>query len=961
MKHYKYSIAFYINGMPFDGSTLETKDLGGSETIGLQMARTLKQQGHEVIVFSNCEREGDYNGVQYLNVSRFPEWAIYTPHDITIVQRDPQAFSFRINSKLHILWSHDLALNRFTPLVRGTLWNVDQVWVLSEFMKDQYKEVYKLPDEAFKVTRNGIDRYLLPAPRPLEQRDRNKVIYTARPERGMDIVLEKTFPRLLEKLPNLKLYLAGYDNRVQHLAGLYNKIDNLIAGLGDKVVHLGALRKEDLYEHYRTSMLYLYPSDFEEISCITAMECMAVGLPMVGSFRAALPETLGNQAGKLIWEDDARGSEYQGRFITESLELLTNEDKWKENSAAGYERSKLFGLESLGQEWSKLFDEYFENATKDKVRLAYHFTRRSDIIAAKASLEKTNDIRKGRLSKRLRNQWPFVYDYKYIENEEIAAKKYLGEVGDTLRPPNPPRWPAVKRWLEGHPKVKNILDIGCAQGEYIGAILDLDEKYHVDGFDISPSMVNSSLKVLKDKYSKDRYTVRVADILTEKYPHPCYDLVLLMEVLEHTPEPWKLADAAEKWLKPGGIILVTTPMGTWEMFTYRKDSKREHIWELENWDIKGMFGHKPNFQKMIIPGSISDLDGVALGWYFYTWQEGGEPAKPIDMDRKLYVQNPRQTISVCMIVKNGEDMLRRCLKSVDWIADEIIVADDNSTDSTREILKGYADMVIDGLSPVEVGFDEARNNSIKSAQMDWILWIDADEELLRTNHIDKYLRENIFNGYAIRQHHFSTNPPNAFPPDLPVRLFRNNKSIKFFGVVHEHPEIGLNKSVGDVTLLGDVEIAHDGYFTEEGRIKRFHRNFHLMIRDREKYPDRVLGKFLMVRDWAHLARYKLQANRGQMTEEIAGICHNAINLYRKEFLGNGCNIRWMIDGLPYYSEAVGFLGLGIKAKIAMDIKPDNPDPSNNFLEARFLNPDDIKAFTNALINDMSNPWMGKYV
>jgi len=960
MKHYKYSIAFYINGMPFDGSTLEKRDLGGSETIGLQMARTLKQQGHEVIVFSNCEQQGVYDGVQYLNVAQFPDWAIFTPHDITICQRDPQIFSLRINSKLHILWSHDLALNRFSPLIRGTLWNVDQIWVLSEFMKSQYKQVYKLPDEAFKVTRNGIDRYLLPAPLPLEQRDKNKVIYTARPERGMDIVLEKTFPRLLEKLPDLKLYLAGYNNRVPQLAGLYNKIDQLIAGLGDKCIYLGALTKKDLYEHYRTSMLYLYPSDFEEISCITAMECMAVGLPMIGQFRAALPETLGNQAGKLIWEEEASSSEFQDKFISEALELLTDNDKWKENSEAGYERSKSFGLESLGQEWSTLFDEFFENATKDKVRLAYHFTRRSDIIAAKTSLEKTNDTRKGKLSKRLRNQWPFVFDYKYTENEEIAAKKYLAEVGDVLWLPNAPRWPTVKRWLEGHPEVKNILDIGCAQGEYIGAILELDEKYHVDGFDISPSMVRSAGKVLQEKYpDNSRWSVALADENVK--PAPKYDLVFLMEVLEHVPEPWKLADAAEKWLKPGGTIIVTTPIGTWEMFTYRRESKREHIWELENRDIKEMFNHKPNFQKMIIPAYVSELDGVARGWYFYTWQEGGEPAKPINMERKLYVQNPRQTVSVCMIIKNGEDMLRRCLKSVDWIADEIIVADDSSTDNTREISKEYADFIIEGMSPQKVGFDEARNNSIKSAQMDWILWIDADEELLRVSNLDKYLRENIFKGYAIRQHHFSTNPPNAFLPDLPVRLFRNNKGIKFYGVVHEHPEIGLNKSVGEITLLGDVEIAHDGYFTEEGRIKRFHRNFDLMIRDREKYPDRVLGKFLMVRDWAHLARYKLQANRGLMTDEIVGICHNAIDLYRKEFLNNGCNIRWMIDGLPYYSEAIGFLGLGIKAKIAIDIKPDDPDPANNFLEARFLNAEDIKAFMNILINDMSSPWMGKYV
>ena len=86
---------------------------------------------------------------------------------------------------------------------------------------------------------------------------------------------------------------------------------------------------------------------------------------------------------------------------------------------------------------------------------------------------------------------------------------------------------------------------------------------------------------------------------------------------------------------------------------------------------------------------------------------------------------------------------------------------------------------------------------------------------------------------------------------MPIRLFRNHRDVRFFGFVHEHPETKINEGVGQSTILSDVNIAHDGYFTEEGRRGRFMRNINLMFKDRELYPERNLGKFLMIRDWVH--------------------------------------------------------------------------------------------------------------
>ena len=91
-----------------------------------------------------------------------------------------------------------------------------------------------------------------------------------------------------------------------------------------------------------------------------------------------------------------------------------------------------------------------------------------------------------------------------------------------------------------------------------------------------------------------------------------------------------------------------------------------------------------------------------------------------------FPDNPR--LSVCMIVRDEERNLPRCLKSVKSIADEIIVVDTGSQDNTVLVAKElgadvyYFEWCDD--------FAAARNESLKHATGDWIFQIDADEELL---------------------------------------------------------------------------------------------------------------------------------------------------------------------------------------------------------------------------------------
>ena len=100
------------------------------------------------------------------------------------------------------------------------------------------------------------------------------------------------------------------------------------------------------------------------------------------------------------------------------------------------------------------------------------------------------------------------------------------------------------------------------------------------------------------------------------------------------------------------------------------------------------------------------------------------------------------TISLCMIVKNEEDVLKRCLTSVKSVVDEIIIVDTGSTDSTKKIAKEFTDKIyyfkwIDD-------FSKARNYAFSKATKEYILWLDADDVILPEDiELMKILKEDL--------------------------------------------------------------------------------------------------------------------------------------------------------------------------------------------------------------------------
>lgn len=96
-----------------------------------------------------------------------------------------------------------------------------------------------------------------------------------------------------------------------------------------------------------------------------------------------------------------------------------------------------------------------------------------------------------------------------------------------------------------------------------------------------------------------------------------------------------------------------------------------------------------------------------------------------------------KTLSTCLIIKDEENKLEKCLKSIQSFSDEIIVVDTGSTDSSMEIAKQYTDRIYQ--VPWQNDFSIARDESYRHATMDYLLWFDADN-YIDENNAEKMIR-----------------------------------------------------------------------------------------------------------------------------------------------------------------------------------------------------------------------------
>lgn len=191
-------------------------------------------------------------------------------------------------------------------------------------------------------------------------------------------------------------------------------------------------------------------------------------------------------------------------------------------------------------------------------------------------------------------------------------------------------------------------------------------------------------------------------------------------------------------------------------------------------------------------------------------------------------------ISVCIITKNEEKNIEKCLSAISGYGFEIIVVDTGSTDNTKEIAKKYADKVLDFIWVND--FSAARNFSLSQASHDYVLILDCDEVVLSLD-LDA-VRQLIAKypdavGLIARDNHYISNQTDSVYQDHVERLF-NRKLYHYESPIHEQVvsnSSGMNYKSYELPVLTD----HIGYSgTPEELRAKVERNNVLLFEELKK-------------------------------------------------------------------------------------------------------------------------------
>ena len=217
------------------------------------------------------------------------------------------------------------------------------------------------------------------------------------------------------------------------------------------------------------------------------------------------------------------------------------------------------------------------------------------------------------------------------------------------------------------------------------------------------------------------------------------------------------------------------------------------------------------------------------------------------------------TLSFCMIARNEEKNLLRCLRSIENIADEIIIVDTGSLDNTKEIAKNFNTKIID--FPWNNDFSSAKNMALKEATKECIFFIDCDESLDSSQglEIKSHLDKTPYLGFKIRLINVINNKP--LKGDYILRIFKNNEGFYYDGCINEvlklsNKELNLKDKIKNL----DLNLYNHGFDMDKIALsKRSNRNL-FIYSDFEKDKKDYLYYFNLGNEYYLLENYPKAIN-----------------------------------------------------------------------------------------------------
>ena len=399
------------------------------------------------------------------------------------------------------------------------------------------------------------------------------MVYGSSYDRGLEHLL-KMWPDIKKEVPKAELRIfygwelfdIGYKDNPQMMAWK-DKINELMKQ--DGIIHLGRISHEAVRKEFENAGIWAYPTHFGEISCIGCMKSQAAGaVPCVIDY-AALKETV--QYGVKI-KGDIFDQETKDLYKN-SLIALLNDEKYQEDvrkEMMPWAKEK-FAWSGVAKQWDGEFKKEYLPRPKSLDDKVEELMDDNQALKAWDLVKDTDTPLKARVWLRVKHafndeDYEKYYSKELVENpvsEELAlnAEKIASRFA----------W-VIPEILKNKPK--NLIDLGCADG-YLCLTL-ANKGIECLGVNLyEKSVVTARERAVKFGLEK-KAGFLVKDLFDVKMKTDC---VVLMEVLEHLPDPQKGVDHVMTMLHKGGSAFFSTPRTDHIGVQQHKDEPNHEGWD----------------------------------------------------------------------------------------------------------------------------------------------------------------------------------------------------------------------------------------------------------------------------------------------------------------------------------------------------------------------------------------------
>ena len=583
----------------------------------------------------------------------------------------------------------------------------------------------------------------------------------------------------------------------------------------------------------------------------------------------ALPETV--KTPTLITEQYG-SPEYTTAFINKVSEYQ-NVKKYSVAIMKALGEIQKHSWKNIAAEWDKEFDRMFnERYDRHRVQIHKQLGYMSDYVTwskIDASFDETiiEEVKKNN----------FSYDYFVsLADAKVEDLKNISSI-----PTNPRQQMMVdlasafieRKSFRGnletaHKLNLTVLELGCYDGVISGNLYKKfpEQIEKLIGYDGSAD----ALYAYKEIWGKNPGCTNIETIndnVTNLAAHNLKaDIIFVGELLEHLVDYKKMLEEINACLNKGGLVVFSTPSGPWSWIELKENKKTYHndfhLQHYELLDLLTIFKDHRQENKFFAvspPTQMFNYRGDACGHFVFGYYNNSEqPFYEFDTGEKAIKTRPYVSISTCMIVRNEENNLYRCLNSVKLISDEIVIVDTGSTDHTKQIALQYTDKVYDLKWEEEDGignFERARNFGLDKATGDWIFYLDADEELMHGNELAHYIRSEYVKCANVLQKQILVEGVNAHD-QCPNRLFKRG-DFRFYGVLHELPKQYRDKENDalEITTPPRIRLNHIGYLDNEIRLDKIRRNAPLLEKNIRLYPTMLENHLYTIRNLVHYYQF----------------------------------------------------------------------------------------------------------